>query len=153
MLLVDGTSDRSGGTQDFLDGTLEGLGHGLAPHDASNLDDIVEGHVAVMEVGGTLGLLLLGSFLQSLDNQSRGGGLEGDGSLTVLDLKLHGDTKTLPVLGGLGDIITNLLGGKTEGTDLGGKRRGSSGHTSDNTEVQNLNFIGVELGRHFAWCG
>jgi hypothetical protein len=33
---------------------------------------------------------------------------------------LDSDTETLPFLGTLGDIFTNLLGRKTERTDLGG---------------------------------
>jgi hypothetical protein len=42
--------------------------------------------------------------------------------LTVLDGQLDGDTETLPVTSGLGDIFTDLLGRKTERTDLGGER-------------------------------
>ena len=41
--------------------------------------------------------------------------------LTIGNLKLDGHTETLPLLGALDDVITNLLGGHTEGTELGGK--------------------------------
>ena len=39
-------------------------------------------------------------------------------SLSVLDLELTGDLEALPVLGGLGDVVTDLLGRQTKGTDL-----------------------------------
>ena len=69
-------------------------------------------------------LLLLavsGRLLKGLDDEGGSGGNDGDGGLTVLDGELHGDAKTLPVAGGLGDIFTDLLGRETEGTNLGGK--------------------------------
>jgi hypothetical protein len=37
-----------------------------------------------------------------------------------LDGQLDSDTETLPFLGSLGDIFTNLLGGQTKRTNLGG---------------------------------
>lgn len=37
--------------------------------------------------------------------------------------------------GGLGDIIGHLLGGKTEGTDLGGKCGDVTGFTTDNANL------------------
>ena len=39
-------------------------------------------------------------------------------SLSVLDLELTRDLEALPVLGGLGDVVTDLLGRQTKGTDL-----------------------------------
>ncbi len=39
-------------------------------------------------------------------------------SLSVLDLQLYGDLEALPVSSGLGDVVTNLLGRETKGTDL-----------------------------------
>jgi len=58
-------------------------------------------------------LLLLAvtwGFLQSLDDQRGGGGHHGDGSLSVLNGQADGDLQTLPVGGGLGDVITNFFG-------------------------------------------
>ena len=39
-------------------------------------------------------------------------------SLPVLDLQLHRDLQSLPVPSCLGNIITNLLGGQTQRTNL-----------------------------------
>ena len=38
--------------------------------------------------------------------------------LSVLHGQLHGDLQTLPVAGGLGNVVSDLLGGETEGTNL-----------------------------------
>ena len=59
--------------------------------------------------------------LEGLDDEGRGRGHHRHLSLSVLDGQLHGDLQTLPVLGGLGDVISDLLWGETEGTDLGGQ--------------------------------
>ena len=39
-------------------------------------------------------------------------------SLSVLDLELNGNLESFPVSGSLSDIVTNLLGRQTKGTDL-----------------------------------
>jgi hypothetical protein len=49
--------------------------------------------------------------LEGTDDEGRGGGNNGDGGLTVLDSELDSHTETLPVTGGLGDVLTDLLGG------------------------------------------
>ena len=49
---------------------------------------------------------------------------DGDDNPPVLDLELDGDLEALPLLGGLGDVISDLLGGQAEGTDLGGQGAG-----------------------------
>ena len=57
-------------------------------------------------------LLLLAvsrGLLEGLDNEGRSGGDDRDLSLTVLDGELDGDTETLPVAGGLGDIFTDSV--------------------------------------------
>jgi len=57
--------------------------------------------------------------LERLDDQGGGGGDDGDLGLTVLDGELDGDAETLPVLGGLlGDVLTDLLGGETQGSEI-----------------------------------
>ena len=38
--------------------------------------------------------------------------------LPVLDLELNRDLETLPVPGSLGNVVTNLLRGQTQGTNL-----------------------------------
>lgn len=56
------------------------------------------------------------------------------------------DCRTYPVTGGLGDIFTDLLGGETKRTDLGGKSGRGTDLTSGGTEVNDLLLVGVELG-------
>merc|ERR1711936_1168617 len=70
------------------------------------------------------------------------------GVLDVLDAELNSDLQTLPVSGGLGDVVSHLLGGEAEGTNLGGKRGGSSNLSSDSSQVDELNLIWVELRSH-----
>ena len=62
-----------------------------------------------------------GGLLQSLDDQGGGRGHHGHLGLTVLNGQLNSDLQTLPVDGSLGDVITDLLGGETQGTHLGSK--------------------------------
>ena len=65
-----------------------------------------------------------GGLLQGLDDQGGSGGHHRHLGLTVLDGQLDGDLQTLPVGGGLGDVVTDLLGGETQGTNLGGEGGG-----------------------------
>lgn len=96
-------------SEDLKNGTLEGLGHGLEAHGLGDGNDLVKRNgLGVLDV-----LLLLavpGRLLEGLDDEGRGGGNDGDGSLTVLDGQLDSDAQTLPITGGLGDIFTDLCG-------------------------------------------
>ena len=60
--------------------------------------------------------------LEGLDDEGGGRGDDADLGLPVLDGQLDGDLQALPFGGGLGDVLANLLGGETQGTDLGGQR-------------------------------
>jgi hypothetical protein len=60
--------------------------------------------------------------LKSLDDKGGGGGDDGDRGLSVLDGELTGDSETLPVLGGLGNVFSDLLGGLLGGTGEVSKR-------------------------------
>lgn len=137
VLAVDGAADGLGGAEDLLDGAGERLGERLEAHLAGDLDDLLEGDVAtVLDV-----LLLLAvarGLLERLDDERGGRGDDRDGSLTVLDGELDGDAETLPVAGGLGDVLTDLLGRETKRTDLGGKRRRGTNLTTGGTEVDDL---------------
>lgn len=134
-----------GSADDLKDGTLERLGHGLVTHGAADLNDLVKRDgLGVLDV-----LLLLAvtrGLLEGLDDQGRSGGNDRDGGLTVLDGQADGDTETLPVTSGLGDIFTDLLGRKTERTDLGRKGGRGTDLTSGGTEVNDLLLVGIELG-------
>jgi hypothetical protein len=55
--------------------------------------------------------------------------------IPVLDGELDSDLQALPLRSTLGDIITDLLGVKTEGTDLRGKRGGGTDLTTDSAEA------------------
>ena len=104
---VDLAAGRESSAENLLDGTLQVLCHGLESHGAGDVDDLVE-----RDALGVLDVLLLlavpRGLLESLDNERRGGGNDGDGSLTVLDGQLDRDAESLPVAGGLGDIFTDL---------------------------------------------
>lgn len=107
---VDGASNGLGGTEDLLDTTGEVLGHGLVGHLAGNVVDLVDGNVARVD-DVLLLLAVTDGLLEGLDDEGRGGGNNRGGSLTVLDGELDGDTETLPVAGGLGNVFSDLLGG------------------------------------------
>jgi len=111
------------------------------------MEDVV--HLDVTVVFDVLHLLPVPvGLLESLDDQGGGGGTDGNRGLSVLDGELDSDLETLPVPSGLGDVLSNLLGGETEGTDLGGEGRGGSDLTSDHAELDDLDLVGVKLGRH-----
>ena len=142
---IDLAAGGESSSEDLENGTLEGLGHRLEAHGAGNGDDLVKRNgLGVLDV-----LLLLavpGGLLKGLDDEGRGGGNDRDGGLTVLDGQADGDAETLPVASGLGDIFTDLLGRKTERTDLGRKGGRGTDLTSGGTEVDNLLLVGIELG-------
>lgn len=88
----------------------------------ASLDDlyyIIEGHVAI--VHDVLGLLVVALRLrESLDHQSGNKGHHQNLGLAILDGELDNDTKALPLLRCLlGDDLTDLLGGQTQGSILG----------------------------------
>lgn len=120
---VDGAADGLSGTEDLLNTTSEVLGHGLVGHLAGNLKgqlfmglwlahvvDLVEGNVSsVLDV--LLLLAVTDRLLEGLDDKGGSRGDDRDGGLTVLDGELDGDTESLPVASGLGNVLSNLLGG------------------------------------------
>jgi len=133
VLAVNSAADTSAGSEDLQNGSREGLSERAGAHDLGDSNDVVE-----RDVSGVLDVLLLLAIsvglVQSLDDQRGGSGDHLDLSLTVLDNELDSNTDSLPVLGGLGDIVSDLLGGKTEGTDLGGERGSGGSLTSNNTD-------------------
>ena len=56
-------------------------------------------------------LAVTGGLLERLDDEGGSTGNDGDDGVTVLDGQADGDPEALHLLGGLGDIITDLLGG------------------------------------------
>ena len=111
------STHRRASTQDFQNGTLEFTSQGLGTGLASNIQDLI--HAQVTVVLDVLFLLAVtGGLLEGLDDQASGRGLEFDGGDTVGDGQLDADTQALVFKGGLGDVVLDLLGGDTEGTDL-----------------------------------
>ncbi len=86
---------------------------------------------------GALLLLLVGrgrGLLEGLDQQRGSAGNNLDLGLSVLDDELDSDLHALPFLGRLGNVVTDLLGGQTERTDLGGERGNTSGLTTGHAD-------------------
>lgn len=101
------------------------------------MKDIIHGDVAI--VFNILDLLpVTWRFLQSLDDKSGSRWNHINLSLTILNGQLDGDFETFPVLGGLGDIITNLLGRQTQRTDFGSQSGSSCYFTTDGTKADDL---------------
>ena len=91
---IDGAADRLGGAQDLLDGALQLARHGALPHDAGNVDNLVEGNIAA--VFDVLDLLAVTwGLLEGADEQRRGAGNHAYRRLTILDRQLDGDAETL----------------------------------------------------------
>ena len=128
-MAIDSAANGESSTKDFLDGTLKLTSEGLVTHGTGDLNNVIKSDVTrVLDV-----LLLLAvtrGLLESSDDQGRGRGNNGNLSLTVLDGQLNGDTETLPVSSTLGNVFSDLLGGETEGTDLGSEGTGSTDLTS-----------------------
>jgi hypothetical protein len=148
VLAVDGAADADAGAENLLDAAGHFLGHGPGPHGPGNLDDVVETDVAaVLDVLDLLAVPL--GLLERLDDERRGRGNDGDLGLSVLDSELNGDAEALPVLGRLlGNVLSDLLGRKTERTDLGGQRRRRAYLAAGHTDEHLHHLRRVELGRH-----
>ena len=126
--------------------------------------DVLHGDVTVvLDVLHLLAVTV--GLLQSLDNHSSGGGADSDLKifelrgktknisapdlrLPVLHRELDGDLQTLPVSGGLHDVLTDLLRTETKGTDLGSQGRGGSHLATDHAELDHTDLIWIEFGRH-----
>lgn len=106
----DGASHGGAGTEDLTDSAGEILGEGAMANLASNLNNLIEGEVTVM-LDVLLLLAITGGLLKGLDDVASGGGLNFKGGDTVSNGQLDTDTKTLVLLGLLGNIFLNLLGG------------------------------------------
>merc|ERR1712105_135268 len=120
---IDGAADRLGGAQDLLDGALQLARHGALPHDAGNVNDLVEGNIAA--VFDVLDLLAVTwGLLEGADKQRGGAWNHAHRRLTILDRQLDSDAETFPVLSRFGDVITNLLRRETERSNFRSERSG-----------------------------
>ena len=91
-----------------------------------------------------LGLLSVSRrLLEGLEDEGTGGVHDTHFALLVLDLDLNLNLDTLPVLGGLLDIFTNLLGWHTDGGALGGKSGSGSNFSTNNLHEDVVDSKGV----------
>ena len=147
VLAVDGASYGLSGAEDLLDGALELPGHGARSHDAGDFDDCVHGQVTV--VLHIFDFLAVARWLlELLDDQGSGRWNHVDLGLSVLDGEFAGDFEALPVLSGLGNVFTDLLGRQTQRSDLGSQSRGRSNFPTNASQIDDFDFSRVELRRH-----
>ena len=96
-------------------------------------------------------LLLLAVALRLVQGLDDVGGSRGSNinlGNTVLHSQNDGDAQTLELEGLLGDIVTNLLGGQTQGTDLGGEGGRVGNLTTKAADGDLPDLSGVEFRRH-----
>ena len=133
-LSVDGAAERDAGAEDLLHSAGELNSHRLGSHLLGDVDDVVHFEVSIV-----LYILLLLSiaraFLQGLDHERSSGGEDSNEALTVLDHQLNLDLDSSPVGGGLLDVFTDLLGGHTERTALGGESGGTGDFATNDLHV------------------
>lgn len=97
-----------------------------------------------------LGLLAVADgLLELLDEEGGRGRLDLNLSLTVGNDQLDSDADSLPLLGVLDDVVTDLLRGHTEGSDLRGQDRGRGSLATVLTQVHQSDGVRVELRSHF----
>ena len=93
-ITIDGAADRLSGAEDLLNGALQLARHGAFPHDAGDVNDLVEGNVAA--VFDVLDLLAVTwGLLEGADEQRGGAGNHAHRRLTILDRQLDSDAETL----------------------------------------------------------
>jgi hypothetical protein len=150
VLTIDGATDGEGSAENGENSSLGGSGHRLEVDVLGDLQDLSEVNVAV--VLHVLDFLAVTrGLLQGADQIGSSAGGDIDLSNTVLDGELAGDLETLPLLGGLLDILTDLLGIETKGTDLWGKGSGGRYFSSDGADDDDLLLIGVEFRGHIGF--
>jgi hypothetical protein len=133
-LTVDSAAERDASSEDLLDGSSGLNSHTLGAELLGNINDVVELEVAVV-LHVLLLLSVTGTFLEGLDDEGCGGGQHSDEALSVLDHHFDLNLNSAPFGGSLLDIFTDLLGGHTEGTALGGEGGSGGDFTTDDLHV------------------
>jgi hypothetical protein len=133
-LAIDGAAEGDASAEDLLDSASGIDGHALGAKLLGDVDNVVELEVAVV-----LHVLLLLSvtrtLLECLDDEGGGGGQNSDEALSVLDHHFDLNLNSAPLSGSLLDVFTDLLGGHTEGTALGGESGSGGNFTTDDLHV------------------
>lgn len=83
--------------------------------------------------------------LERLDDQRRGRWDDRDGSLSVLDGELDGNSQTLPVAGSLGNVFSDLLWRLREGLDTFFPSRRVLAHQTERTDLWGESRRGTDL--------
>ncbi len=149
VLAIDGATNGDASSEDFLDGTLEGGRVRLGAHLLSDFNNVIELDLAVVD--GVLNLLSVSWwFLEGHKDEGCGGWEHGDKADSVLDHDLNKNLDSFPLKGGLLDVFTDLLWGKTERTAFGCESSSSGDFSANYLHVDVLLFIGIcgRLGWH-----
>ena len=145
VLAIDGAADGDAGAEDFLDGSLQVSRVGLGAHLGGDLKNAIELDLTVVD--DVLGLLAVTwGFLEGLENEGGSGGEDGNEALSVLDHDLNVDLDTLPGKSGLLDVFSDLFGGETDGTALGGEGSSSGDFATDDFHINVLLFVRINSG-------
>lgn len=143
-LALDTAANRLSSSQNLLDSSRELLSKRLGSHLSGNVVDLIKRNVSVV-LDVLLLLTVTRRLLKSSDDQRRCRRNHRHLGLTVLNGELDGHTDTLEVLGGLSNVFTDLLGRQTKRTNLGGQGRRGTNLSSGGSQVDDLNFVGVDL--------
>lgn len=122
---VDGAAHRVASTQNFLDSTRQVTSQRLVANLAGNINHSLQRQVTVV-LNVLLLLAVTGWLLQGLDDHAGSGRQDLDRGSAVLHGQLDADAQASVFGGGLDNVIVDLLGGDTEGTNLLGKGRTST---------------------------
>lgn len=107
---LNAAAHRRAGTKNLTNSSGQILSQRTVTNLAGNLNNLIKGKVTVM-LNVLLLLTITWWLLQGLDDVTGSGRLDFEGGNTVANGKLDTDTETLIILGFLGNIILNLLGG------------------------------------------
>jgi hypothetical protein len=142
-LAVNGASNGDAGSENLLDSADEMGSVRLGAHLLGDFEDGIHGDLSVVD--NVLGLLSVPrGLLEGSKDEGTSGVEHSNFTLLVLDLDLNLNLDTLPVLGGLLDILTDLLGGHTDRGALGGKSSSGGNLSSNNFHEDEVDLIGVE---------
>lgn len=148
---IDRAAHRVAGTQDLLDGAGQVASKRLVADLAGNIDDRLEGQVAVV-LNVLLLLAVARGLLQGLDDHARSRRQNLDGGGTVLHSQLDADAQASIISRRLDDVVVDLLGGDTERTDLLGEGRTST-FLTDGADVDYMMMCVVSMFGGDGWIG
>jgi len=142
-LAVNGASNGDAGSENFLNSADEMGSVRLDAHLLGDFEDGIHGDLSVVE--NVLGLLSITCGLLEGSEDERTSGVEHSNfTLLVLDLDLDLNLDALPILGGLLDILTDLLGGHTDRGALGSKCSCGGNFTTNHLHEDEVDHVWVK---------